>query len=168
MNRLILASVIAAGLTGPAIAEQVREKAEIGRTANVSAAGSLGSEPLSVVVTQGGETLWTGSLKIGRPYGSASFSQSLNEADEPCPGDPQPNNGNHTSSRSLNFSVNRANWQQEPDAFNVSLNLSQPIPACKGQGNDSFGINRMVKLPRGQAVVVEAMGGVSIRLTRAR
>ena len=169
MKRRVLALMIAFGLGGPALAGQVSAK-DAGRTvADLPAMpGQAGSEPVSIVIVQGGETLWSGTLKVGRSYGSASYSQSRNEADEPCAGAARQTNPNSMTSSSLNFSISRYNWQQEPDAFSINLNWSRPIPVCQGQGNDSYGINRNVTLAQGQSVTIEGTGGLSIRLTRAR
>lgn len=168
MKHQIFALVLAAGLTGPALAEQVRDKAVIERSMPAALLNAQGSEPIAIVISDGGATVWTGTLKMGRTYGSASFSQSRNEAEDPCPGEAKNNSTNPTSSSSLNFSISRYNWQQEPDAFSISLNWSRPIPVCQGQGNNSYGINRNITLAQGQTVTIEGTGGVSIRLTRAR
>ncbi len=169
MKRRILALMIACGLTGPAYAEQVSAKDGMRTVAAAPAMpGQAGSEPVSIVIVQGGETLWSGALKVGGSYGSASYSQSRNEADEPCAGAARQSNPNPMTSSSLNFSISRYNWQQEPDAFSISLNWSRPIPVCQGQGNDSYGINRNVTLAQGRSVTIEGTGGVSIRLTRGK
>jgi hypothetical protein len=171
MMKLILASVIAAGLTSPALAGQLSERTDVRQAMTappLPAGAAAGFEPVSVVIAQGGETLWSGTLKVGRAYGSASYSQSRNEADEPCAGAAKQANANPMTSSSLNFNIGRYNSPQEPDGFSVNLNWSRPIPACQGQGNDSYGINRNVTLARGQTIMIEGTGGVSIRLSRSR
>lgn len=169
MKRGMLALMSAFGLAGPVLAEQSSAR-DAGRTMSSVPAmpGQAGLEPVSIVIVQAGETLWSGTLKVGRSYGSASYSQSRNEADEPCAGPVKPNNPYPMTSSSLNFSISRYNWQQEPDGFSINLNWSRPISACQGQGNDSYGINRNVTLAQGQTVTIEGTGGVSIRLTRPR
>jgi hypothetical protein len=125
------------------------------------------TESIGVAVYQGREPIWTGSLRLGGPYGSASFSQSRNEYGEICPAEPGAPGRQVNSSESLNFSISRYNSQQELDRFNITLNWSRPVPRCQGEGNDTYGFNRVVNLPRGESVTIEGNGGVSVRLTRA-
>jgi len=133
----------------------------------VANGASAAAESIGIAVYQGREPIWTGSLRVGGPYGSASFSQSRNEFGELCPAEPGAPGRQGNSSESLNFSISRYNSQQEPDRFNISLNWSRPVPRCQGEGNDTYGFNRVVNLPRGQSVTIDGNGGVSVRLTRA-
>ena len=124
-------------------------------------------EGVDIEVRSGGAVLWAGSLRLGSPYGSASFSQSKNEFAPPCPG--QLINPNRSmNSESLNVSVSRNATPQDPDRFNVSVNWTRPLSPCQGEGSDSFGANRVVSVPRGRTETLAAGDGVVLRLTRGR
>jgi hypothetical protein len=126
------------------------------------------AETIAIAVYDGRELIWSGSLRIGGPYGSASFSQSRSEYAEPCPGQTLTPGQYNTTSENMNLGISRYNSPQQPDRFTVNLNWSRPVAPCKGEGNDSFGFSRTVTLTRGQTATVEGVGGMSARLTRAR
>lgn len=154
---------------GPLAAPALGKDAAIAREAialPVVNAAPTAAESIGIAVYQGRDPIWTGSLRLGGPYGNASFSQSRNEYGEMCPAEPGTPGRQVNSSESLNFTISRYNSQQEPDRFNISLNWSRPVPRCQGEGNDTYGFNRVVNVQRGQSVTIEGNGGVSVRLTR--
>lgn len=126
------------------------------------------TEALAIAIVSSGETVWSGTMRIGGPYGSANFSQSRSEYGEPCPGQASPAGRYASSSESVSIGVSRYNWQQEPDRFSINVNWSKPISSCAGEGNDTFGFTRVVTLPRGATVTVEGSGGMTVRLSRPR
>lgn len=164
--KYIAAGLIVAAFAVAAQAEQAGDRAETTARRAVLTHFGQPSESISVSILDGRGMVWSGSLRIGGQYGSASFSQSKSEAADPCPGEVWSDANARSSSENLNFSISRYNWQQEPDRFNISLNWSVPVPACQGEGNDSFGFNRVVILPAGQTVTVSGNGSMQVKLTR--
>jgi hypothetical protein len=130
------------------------------------AAASFAAEDVAISINAGPEEIWSGTLRIGGPSGSANFSLSKNEFARPCPDDPDAASRQTMSSLRVNFNMSRRNWNQEPDKFNVNVNWTRPLSACQGEGSDRFGFNRVVDLPQGQMVSVEGAGGLVLRLTR--
>jgi hypothetical protein len=165
-KKCIAAGVIVVAFAGAAQAEQTADRAESSAKRAVQAPAGQPSETVAVSVLDGRGIVWSGTLRIGGNYGSASFSQSKSEAADPCPGDARPESSSRSSSENMNFSISRYNWQQEPDRFNISLNWGVPVAACEGEGNDSFGFNRVVTLPPGQTVTVAGSGTMQVKLTR--
>jgi hypothetical protein len=154
---------MAVALGGAVQAEQVADRAA--KPAN-QAPAARPSETISILVLDGRNIVWSGTLRIGGTYGNASFSQSKSESAEPCPGEARSDGNYRSTNESMNFSIGRYNWQQEPDRFNISLNWTVPMNGCQGEGNDNFGFNRVVTLPPGQTVTVAGSGSMTMKLTR--
>jgi hypothetical protein len=165
-GRCIACGLFVAALTGAAQAEQAADRAERAAKSANQPLPVRPSERIAVSILDGRDVVWSGTLRISAVYGSASFSQSKNEAAEPCPGEARSDSNQRSSSESMNFSISRYNWQQEPDRFNISLNWTVPVAACQDEGNDSFGFNRTVTVPQGQTVTVAGSGRLSLRVTR--
>jgi hypothetical protein len=165
-------TLIFAGLAGLAAATSAGAKEADTMRQTVGAASAsetnLATETIAIAVQDGRDSLWAGTLRLGGPYGNASFSQSRNEFAAPCAGGVRPGSGQAMASQQLNFNISRYNPQQEPDRFSINLNWSKPLIACQGEGNDSFGFNRVIAIPRGQSVTVEGSGGLSVRVSRPR
>jgi hypothetical protein len=166
VGRCIASSLFVAALTGAAQAEQSTDRAERAAKPAIQAPAAGPSEKISVSVVDGRDIVWSGALRISGIYGNANFSQSKSEAAVPCPGEARSDSNQRSSNESLNFSISRYNWQQEPDRFNISLNWTVPVTACSDEGNDSFGFNRVVTVPQGQSVTVAGSGRLTVRLTR--
>jgi hypothetical protein len=167
------AAMLAAAPTIPAFAKDTAQPpaAEaVARSAVRATAPPAAAPPetIAIAVFDGRELLWSGSLRLGSPYGNANYSQSKSEHGEPCPGAPLPAGNYPSTSQNLSLGISRHNGQQEPDRFNISLNWSKPVDSCQGEGNDSFGFNRMVTVPRGESVTVAGSNAISVRLTRPR
>lgn len=123
-------------------------------------------ETIAIDIRDGGRKIWSGSLRIGPKYGSASFSQSTSEFAPGCPGKAGDSDRSYSTQNRINLNIHRNNWQQEPDSFNVNINSVTPLAACQGNGTNTIGFQRIVDLPVGQTVVVAGEGGLSVRLTR--
>ena len=171
MDRLFVASTLALALLGTSGAAAQTDRDEVESVAMPSSplAEGLPIESMVVEIRVGDRKLWSGTLRLGPKYGNASFSQSRNEAAEPCPSDKSAMGKTTFSNQSLNFNISRRrSWQQEPDKFNVNVNWAQPIPACEGEGTNTLGMYRVVNIPRGSTVSATGGGGVMVRLTRQR
>ena len=160
MIKFALAASLAVTLSaGSALAED----RAIAFPATVSAAAA---EAVSIDIRTGDGPLWSGTLTLGPQYGNAYFSQSKNEFALPCKGKPVDYGGGANSNSSLSFNISRANWQQEPDKFNVTLNWTKALDPCEGQGNDTYGFTRMIEIERGHSVVIEGANGAVVTITR--
>ena len=132
----------------------------------VAVAGMV-AETLHVDVAGDGQTLWSGLLTVGDKYGSASFSQSINEYAKPCPGR-APGSEMPSQNYQLRFSISRHNWQTEADSFRVTTNWTQPLDACRGEGTNEVGVTRIIDIAPGGTVTIEGEGGLVVRVTRPR
>ncbi len=164
----IASSLMVTILAGSAQAQQATDRAERAAKPAIQVPAKRQSESIAVSVLDGRGMVWSGTLRIGGTYGNASFSQSKSESSEPCPDEARPEGSQRSSNESMNFSISRYNWQQEPDRFNISLNWTVPVAVCQGEGNDNFGFNRVVTLPPGQTVTVTGSGAMTMKLTRQR
>lgn len=156
---------LAAGL-GLAMASAATAEDVAFHRGELPAHGTAGVETVAIQIDSETGPLWSGSLTMGPQYGNAHFSQSTNEFASPCPGERSlgaPVNSNN----SLNFNISRANWAQEPDKFNITFNWTRSLPACEGQGTDTFGFNRIVEIEHGGSVTIEGAGGATVTVTRA-
>lgn len=161
MIKFALAASLAMTLgAGSALAED----RAIAFPATVSATAA---ETVSIDIRTGDGPLWSGTLTLGPQYGNAYFSQSKNEFALPCKGKPMNHSGGANSNSSLSFNISRANWQQEPDQFNVTLNWTKALEQCEGQGNDTYGFTRMIEIARGSSVVIEGANGAVVTIARA-
>lgn len=162
------ALALGCALAAPAFAKDrpVAAEAVAKPAMNPSPPAAPPAESIGVAVYDGRDLVWSGSLRVGGPYGSASFSQSKSEYGLSCAAATTTSDRQSASSESLSFGISRYNWQQEPDRFTINLNWTRPVEPCQGEGNDSFGFNRVVTLPRGQSATIEGTGTMSVRLTR--
>jgi len=139
-------------------------------TTSVSAARSVANpatiEPatIDIEMSSGGERLWTGSLRLAAPHGSASYSQSKNEFAGTCNGAEK--SRNTSSNENLRLNINRRNYNQQVDQFSINVNWTQPVAPCEGGGSNTVGFERPVTLPPGGSATVVGTGGVTLRLTR--
>jgi hypothetical protein len=168
MDKLLFAPLLAlAALASSAAEAQVAAaKARLATDVAQAAPGVAGVETIAIEIRGGGDDLWTGTLRVGGNYGNASFSQSVNEFIAPCPSDSSNPNNNSASNRQLNFNISRRNPQQDANLFYINVNWTRPLPACQGEGNDTFGFNRVVSIPAGGTVTIEGVGGLSVKLSR--
>ncbi|WFL76737.1 hypothetical protein P7228_12110 [Altererythrobacter arenosus] len=153
-------------VAGPALAQDQ----DVIETRAVLAPSQTGGEveTVSVEIRASADILWSGTLTLGPQYGNAYYSQSKNEFTEPCASKPGSTADATNSSTSLNLNISRANWSQEPDKFNISFSWTRALDACEGQGNDTFGFNRVVEIPRGRKVTISGPGDAEVTVTRAR
>ena len=167
MNRLVYLAIIAASAAAlPANAQDSR--AENTRLRTIAPpVPAMSPETVEIDIRAGGRELWSGTLTLGPQYGNASFNQSKNEFVQPCARKPSGSNHSSNSNTSLNFNMSRANWQQQPDQFNVNFSWTRPLPPCDGRGTDTFGFNRMVEIGPGGSVTIEGVGGVVARISRS-
>ena len=134
------------------------------RPAPVAASGQ--AETLSVTIVTADGPLWSGTLTIGPQYGNAYFSQSKNEFAQPCKGKNAASDTPSNSNSSLTLNLSRQNWQTNPDSFNVNFSWTRALRACEGQGSDTFGFNRVIKLDRGSSVTIDGANGSKVTITR--
>ena len=92
----------------------------------------------------GSQPLWSGTLRIGTPHGSANFSQSKNEYADPCPG--EAGNNSRSASYNLNFYINHRYSQDSANEFDVNVQLLRPQSACPGRGTDTAGFVSRISL----------------------
>jgi hypothetical protein len=161
------AIVLIFALVGAACAAEAREA-----TARASLAANPGQLDLpaaEIEIDVAGEqtALWRGTLRVAGSNGYASFSQSKSEFVGACAGEGIPD-GSTTSSESLNFSLNRYNWQQNRDAFSISVNWVRPLPPCDGHGTTTVGFSRNITLAAGQTIELDGGNGLSVKLVRSR
>lgn len=120
---------------------------------------------LDVAVTAGRETLWSGPLKVNNS--GVSYSESLREAQEPCPTLPSnPNVRNYDNQRRLNIMINRMISADAPDRFSVRIEWTRLVPACNGSGSRSVSLNQQVNLAPGGTARVEGDAGLLVTLKR--
>lgn len=157
----IIAIIAAAMLPFSAAATEARTIADV-------AAPAAASEPttIDVELNSGSERLWAGSLRLGAPYGNATYSQSKSEFAGTCPGKGSANNV--SSNENLRLYINRRNSNQQAEQYSVNVNWTRPVAPCDGGGSDTIGFERPVELPPGASVTVVGTGGLSVRLTRRR
>lgn len=129
-------------------------------------AGPTQSETLHVDIRTPDGPLWSGTLTLGPQYGNAYFSQSKNEFALPCDNELTDMTGMSNTNSSLSFNISRNNWQQEPNKFNITFNWTKALRACEGQGNDTFGFNRVVDLAPGHSVTIEGANGARVVVSR--
>jgi hypothetical protein len=86
VGRYIAVGLFAAALAGTVQAQQATDRAERTAKAAIQTPAAHPSESVAVSVLDGRGLVWSGTLRIGGTYGSASFSQSKNEFADPCPG----------------------------------------------------------------------------------
>ena len=155
---LIPTVIIALGSAGALAEDRAMVVAHAGATAS--------PETVAVEIRTRDGVLWSGSLTMGPEYGNAYYSQSKNEFAEPCAGARiDPSNRSNTNN-SLNFNISRANWQQEPDKFNITFNWTKALGACEGQGTNTYGFNRVIEIERGETTVIEGPGNARVSVTR--
>ncbi|MBV1917504.1 MAG: hypothetical protein KUG65_05515 [Sphingomonadaceae bacterium] len=119
---------------------------------------------IDIELSSGGERLWSGSLRLAAPHGSASYSQSKNEFAGICPG--KGDQRNVSSNENLRLNINRRYSNQQVDQFSVTVNWTRPVAACNGGGTNTIGFQRPVELPLGGSATVSGAGGLLVRLTR--
>ena len=166
MRRLACAAVVFVLASAvPALSQDAVEARTVVKPMNEALPGGPPTT-MDVDVSAPGKQLWSGSLTLGPQYGNAYFSQSKNEYVPPCEGERREAHNRSNANTSLNFNISRANWQQEPDQFNVNFTWTRPLSPCDGQGTDNFGFTRTVDIAPGQSVTIRAAGDVSVRISR--
>jgi hypothetical protein len=161
VRKSLMVMALAATSSAPAIADQTEA-----RIVGDVAVQPMAQEPatIDVVLSVGSERVWNGSLRLGAPYGNASYSQSKSEYADPCPGEPSA--GSPASNQNLRLYINRTYAQQMPEQFNVNVNWVRPVPECQGGGTNTVGIQRQINLLPGQTVTVTGEAGLVVKLTR--
>ncbi|HSG35624.1 MAG TPA: hypothetical protein VLA37_13910 [Sphingomonadaceae bacterium] len=158
-------ATMAIGMTNAAAAQD-RAETSVALAPLTAADGTGGVETVSVEIRAGADVLWSGTLRLGPQYGSASFSQSKNEFIGPCDGEPLMANRSYSSNHQINFNISRRNWQQEPDAYSINVTWTQPLAACEGEGSDTLGFNRQFTIPRGGSISVKGAGDLVVTVGR--
>lgn len=123
---------------------------------------------VAIEVSGASESLWRGTLRVAGANGYASFSQSKSEYAGPCQSGDQTMGRSTTSNESLNFSLNRNNWQQNPDGFSINVNWTQPLPPCEGEGTTNVGFSRNLALAAGQTIEINGGNGLLVKISRLR
>ena len=157
-NACLMIALVAFATVG-ANAEDRAEK-----LASVTESGP--AETLSVQIVTADGPLWSGTLTIGPQYGNAYFSQSKNEFAQPCEAEAAPANSSSNSNSSLTLNLSRQNWQNSPDSFNVNFSWTRALRACEGQGSDTFGFSRVIKLDRGTSATINGANGSKVTISR--
>ncbi|MDD3797812.1 MAG: hypothetical protein PHE36_01390 [Novosphingobium sp.] len=121
--------------------------------------------PVSVEIERNGTLVWAGVLRVGSPYGNASFNQSKSDYAEPCQG-ALSNRTSAQSNERLNFTI-RSLRGEPVEQFQISLDLTWRADACDG-GTSSVGLRRTVVLKPEGKVREEGEGGVVVTLTRSK
>lgn len=163
--------MFAAASLATSASAQDADHGEIQADAAMAPAAESASSPpetISVLIQANSKELWSGSLRLGGDYGSASFSFSKNQYPEPCPGKPAGGSEIWSSGFSVDLSISRENATEFPDRYVVSANWTQPLTACQGQGGNSVGFNRSVEIPAGRPLRIDGSGGLAVTLTRPR
>jgi len=119
-----------------------------------------------VAITAGRDPLWSDSVRVGQA--GVSYSQSLRQADEICPGRPRLSNDAYRSfesSRQLSFNLSRRG-PREADSFSLSVRWQRPMSACEGGGNRGVSIEQQIEIAPGQTVRLNGDAGLAVSLTR--
>ncbi len=162
MRYLIAATLLSALAVTPASATQVAAN-DIATSGPIAQPGQA-AVSIDVDLRAGSQPLWSGTLRIGTPHGSANFSQSKNEYADPCPG--EAGNNSRSASYNLNFYINHRYSQDSANEFDVNVQLLRPQSACPGRGTDTAGFQRSVVLEPGRTAMLSGPEGLSIKLTR--
>ena len=157
---LAFAALCSAAL--PASASEARTVADVALVAGAPVEAST----VDIELSARAEPVWSGSLRIASPHGSASYSQSKSEFGGNCPG--QPAMGNTRVNENLRLYLNRRNSKQQPNLFSVNVTWTRAVDPCEGGGNNTIGFERPVELPPGGAATIDGPGDLSVRLTRRR
>ncbi|OCC23050.1 hypothetical protein MB02_12785 [Croceicoccus estronivorus] len=120
--------------------------------------------PVSVRIERDSALVWAGMLRVGSPYGNASFTQSKVDYAEPC--EEAARNRGERSNERLNFTIGSVRGEPT-EQFQINLDLTWTTGACGG-GTSSVGLRRTVTVKPGGKVREEGEGGVSVTLMRSK
>ena len=163
--RMLLLIVALAGSAPAASAKEATARAML--AVNPFQADAPQAE-IAIEVLGARTSLWRGTLRVAGANGYASFSQSKSEYAGPCPGEGMMTGRSTTSNESLNFGLNRNNWQQNPDGFSISVNWTQPLSPCEGEGTTTVGFSRNIALAVDQTIEFDGGNGLLVKLSRSR
>jgi len=132
------------------------------RSSGSSEPAATAPVPVQVEAQGGKEALWSGVLRLGAPWSTASFNSSQNDLLEPCPGSSAPA---MQANRQFRVTLN-ARGGENLSRISVSVNWVREISACAGGGTATVGLNQTITLAPGESATIKGDAGLVIKLRR--
>lgn len=119
---------------------------------------------IAVEATGGGQTLWSGTLRVGGYGGGANVSRSLRQAPPyGCPADPD--EGYRSEENSFNMGLNMQRPDDGVTRYRFNVSWQRPGDSCsEAMIQRSVQLSGTASLAPGQSVSIQGDAGLVLRL----